>query len=132
MADFVIDTVALIKHLEDDLPPAAARAFKDAEEGRGHLYLPEIAMGEFIYTALRGKTRVSNPVVIVREIIGLLHAASYLSVSSIAPEGWDIFVGLKVRELHDRMIASEALVRKLPLVSNDPAFEDMAGLKTIW
>ncbi len=53
--DAVIDTVALVHHLNDSLPPAADKVFRQAEGGGGRLWLPEVALGEFAYLALRGR-----------------------------------------------------------------------------
>ena len=47
-------------------------------------------------------------------------------------DGLGIFTQLKVPELHDRMIAAEALARDIPLISNDPSFTSIKGLKLIW
>ncbi len=132
LTDFVLDTVALVRHLEDDLPPGADRAFSEAERGEARLFLPEIALGEFLYVALRGRIRVPNVRALMAEVVDQIRASSYLTLSSLTPEGWDGFLDLDLPELHDRMIAADALHRSLPLVTNDPAFGRVPDLKTVW
>ena len=132
LSDFVLDTVALVRHLEDDLPAAADRAFSDAERGSARLFLPEIALAEFLYVALRGRIRATNPRGLVEEVLDQVRASSYLTLSSLSADAWDAFLDLGIPELHDRLIAAEAVARGLPLVTNDPAFGAVAGLKTVW
>jgi len=130
--DFVLDPVALVRHLEDDLPAAADRAFQQAEDGKGRLFLPESALAEFIDVALRGRLRAPNPRAVVDEVVELVRASEYLVLSSLPPLAWDGFLGLEVRDLHDRMIASDALFRGLPVITNDPSVASVPGLRTVW
>ena len=132
LTDAVVDTVALVRALEDELPPAADRVFRAAEGGEARLFLPEIALAEFLYIALRGRLRVSNARAVVDEVIDQIHATGYLVLSSLSADGWDVFLDLRIPELHDRMIASDAVHRRVPLITNDPAFADVPGLGTVW
>ncbi len=132
LTDYVLDTVALVRHLEDDLPPSADRAFAEAERGDARLFLPEIALGEFVYLALRGRLRASNARGLLDEVLDQIRASTYLGVSSLSPGAWDDFLDLEIPELHDRMIAADAVHRGLPLVTNDPAFARVPRLRTVW
>lgn len=132
LTDFVLDTVGLVRHLEDNLPPAADRAFAEAERGNARLFLPQIALGEFIYIALRGRLRTSNARGLVDEVVDQIRASAYLTLSSLSAGAWDIFLDLDIPELHDRMIAADAVHRGLPLITNDPAFASIPGLRTVW
>jgi predicted nucleic acid-binding protein len=59
-------------------------------------------------------------------------SSSYITVFSRSTAAWDLFPELPIREMHDRMIAAYALARKIPLVSNDPAFGAVGRLRVIW
>lgn len=132
LTDFVIDTVALVRHLEDDLPPSADRAFRDAEAHRCRLFLPEIALAEFIYIALHGRIHAPNPRALIDEVVDQIRASEYLALSSLPPTAWDTFLQLKIAELHDRMVIADAVYRGLPLITNDPAAEAVEDLRTVW
>lgn len=128
----VIDTVALVRHLDDSLPKPAEAIFRAAESGRGPLYLPEIVLGEFAYLALRGRLKLAHPRAVVEEVVDQVRAAGYIQLSPLPAPGWSIFLDLDVPELHDRLIASDALARGIPLVSNDREFAKVPGLRLIW
>ncbi len=132
LTDAVIDTVALVRHLDDSLPKTAESIFRTAENGRGTLYLPEIALGEFTYLALRGRLGLTHPRAAVEEVIDQVRAAGYIQLSALPPAGWSVFLDLNVPELHGRLIASDALARGVPLVSNDRDLAKVSGLRLIW
>lgn len=132
MTDYVLDTVALVRHLEDTLPAAAGRAVGEAEAGKGRLWLPEIALGEFAYIALRGRLRVPDPRATLDEVLDQVRAASYIRIACLDSAAWDVFVHLTIPELHDRMVAAESLHRAVPVISSDPAFDEVPDLARIW
>jgi predicted nucleic acid-binding protein len=74
-------------------------------------------MGEFIYVAMKGRLRLANP---------------KNAVKQVPDEVWDAFLSLHIPELHDRLIAAESMARGLSLISNDPEFRKLHGLKVIW
>jgi len=132
LTDFVIDTVALVRYLEDRLPRAAQAAFRAAEAGRSRLYLPQIALGEFVYIALRGKVEGALSNATIQENVQQILGSSFLSVGGFPESAWEILLSLQIPELHDRMIAAETLSRGLALVSNDAAFDEVPGLTVVW
>ena len=132
LTEYVADTMALVRFLEDDLPPKADRVFEEAEQGRNQVILPQIALAEFVYLSLKGRIRGPGPEFTLRETIQNLLSAGHLTVAAMSPAGWEVFLDLSIREMHDRMIAAEAISRGAPLVSNDPAFDGIHGLRVIW
>jgi predicted nucleic acid-binding protein len=132
LTDAVIDTVALVRHLEDRLPDGAERVFDLAEAGESQLFIPEIALGEFVYLALRGHLKKGDPRSTVEEVLDTIRGSGYIALSSLGPSGWGRFLELDVPELHDRMIAADALSRGLPLVTNDPELFSVPGLSCVW
>lgn len=132
MKAFVTDTVGLARYLEDNLPGHALEAFGIAERGEGSVLVPQIVVGEFIYIALKGRLKLPDPKGAVKLVMEQLRGASFIKLSDFPAEGWDVFLSLDIPELHDRLIAAEALSRKAPLISNDPVFRKVQGLETIW
>ena len=132
LTGYVVDTVALVRYLEDRLPRAAQSVFRGAEAGRTRLYLPQIALAEFVYIALRGKVDQALSNAAVQETVQQVLGSSFMSVEGFPESGWEILLSLNVPELHDRLIAAESLARGFALVSNDPAFEAVPGLAVVW
>jgi predicted nucleic acid-binding protein len=132
VTDHVVDTVALARFLEDSLPPRADRVFREAEAGRLHLVLPEIALAEFLYLSLKGRIRGADPDATVQETVHNLLSSSFFTVAGMTPAAWDEFLRLPIREMHDRMIAADALARRIPLISNDSAFDAVPQLRVVW
>ena len=71
-------------------------------------------MGEFTsITPIRG-LNVPNPVSTVRLVIDQFGEYTILSISAMPIDGLGTFKQPKVPELHERMIAAEALARDTP------------------
>jgi predicted nucleic acid-binding protein len=132
LTDYLIDTVAFVRYLQDKLPAKADLAFRAAESGRSHLWLPQIALAEFVYLALRGRIRGPKPDIQVRDVFHNLTASSAFTVSSMPPDAWEVFLQTTIPEMHNRLIAAEAVSRKLSIISNDPAFDNVRGTSRIW
>lgn len=132
MTDFLVDTVAFVRYLEDRLPAKADKVFGEAEAGRAHLLLPQMALAEFIYITLRGRLKRNRPELHLRDVLHNLTASAAFTISAMPPEAWEVLLELRIPELHDRMIAAEAIARNIPVLTSDPAFRDLKGLSTIW
>jgi predicted nucleic acid-binding protein len=132
LTDVIIDTVALVHHLADSLPDKAAHLFSSAENGHSTLLLPEVALGEFVYLALKGKLGFARPRALVDEVVAVIRGSGYIQTCGLNGRAWKLFLDLPIPELHDRMIASTALARELSLVSNDTVFARVPSLDTIW
>jgi predicted nucleic acid-binding protein len=132
LTDFVLDTVALVRYLEDRLPRGAQAAFRSAEAGRSTLYLPQIALAEFVYIALKGKADEALSNASTQETVQQILGSSFISLEEFPERGWAILLNLRIPELHDRLIAAEALARDLAVVSNDSSFDDISGLTVVW
>jgi predicted nucleic acid-binding protein len=132
LTDFVLDTVALVRYLEDRLPRGAQAAFRSAEAGRSTLYLPQIALAEFVYIALKGKVDEALTNASIQETVQLILGSSFISLEEFPERGWEILLNLRIPEPHDRLIAAEALARDLAVVSNDSSFDDISGLTVVW
>ena len=69
MDPYVADAVALARYFEDSLPRAADEAFKEAERLESEIVVPEVAVGEFVYLALKGRLRADDPISVVRDLL---------------------------------------------------------------
>ncbi len=128
-SDLVTDTMALVLRLEKrKLGRKAKSAFEGAEAGKTQVIIPSMVLAEILY--LSEKKRIS---------IGLVEVANYCSqfphcqqypldfkVIQAAAEITDI------QELHDRLIAGNARLLNLSLLTNDPMIQASKFVKTVW
>ena len=131
MTEAVLDTVALVRLLEGALPPRALQLVREAEEGRGTLFLPEIVLAEFLWLVEHGRVKLRPPAG-VDEVFDELRGRAHVKRSHLSEEGWSEFRRIKGPELHDRIIAADALSRHLPVVTNDEVLEALEALRTVW
>jgi len=132
MRDYVVDTIALVSYLEDDLPLSADKAFKSAEQNKCKLLIPDIVIGEFIYISLKGRLKASNPKSFIMEVLISLDASRYVGFIGMDTEAWEEFLGLDIRELHDRMICSIALSKDAIVITNDNDIMKNGVIETVW
>lgn len=128
---YVVDTVAFVKYLQDELPPAVDKIFKAAERGEDVLFVPQIVMGEFIYLSLRNRLKVEDPIATVREVLRLMDTSGYLRMIDMDTATWEEFIELEVPELHDRMVCAIAKAKNTAVITPD---RDIAksGIEVIW
>jgi predicted nucleic acid-binding protein len=130
---YVIDTIALVKYFEDDLPARANSIFKSAEEGKAKLLVPSIVIGEFMYIALKGRLKAQDPLAAITELISDMESSSYLVSVDMGTADWKIFLELKVPELHDRMICAMSLRHSAKsIITNDLEIQKEGRTTTVW
>jgi PIN domain nuclease of toxin-antitoxin system len=81
---------------------------------------------------MKGRLRLSNPKNAVKKALDQIGVTSFILQSNFPEVGWDIYLSLNIPELHDRLIAAEAMARGLALISNDPVSGKVHGLEVIW
>lgn len=116
---YVVDTVAFVRYLQDELPTAADKIFKAAERGEEVLLVPQIVLGEFIYLSLKGRLKVEDPMATIREVLGLIEASSYFRTVDMDMASWEEFIWLEVSELHDRMVCAIARAKNASVITPD-------------
>ncbi len=130
---YIIDTVAFLAYLADKLPGEADKLFKKAEKKQIKLLLPSIALGESLYTIYKGRDIFGKSISLekVDLIFQILKNKDVIELVNLGLEGWQIFHGLKLPELHDRMIvAMFHLYKAKAIVTNDPEISEITS--SIW
>lgn len=132
MKNYIVDTMALVSYLEDNVPKSTDKIFKSAEQNKCKLLIPEIVLGEFIYISLKGRLKASNPKSFIMEVLISLSACQYIDFVGMDTEAWEEFLGLDTPELHDRMICSIALCKDAILLTNDEDIKKNGSIETMW
>ncbi len=130
MQTYVLDTVALARYFEDDLPKPADKLFHLAEEGKAKLLIPSIVLGELIYSAMKGRLKVPDLRLTIIELLQAIEVSEYLLPVDMTLAAWQKFLDLKVPELHDRMICAIALAHGATVITNDPEIREV--VQTTW
>jgi len=131
METYVLDTVALVRYFEDDLPISADRIFRLAEEGKAELLIPSIVVGEFIYSVMKGRLKVGDIHSTIIELLQTIQISEYLHHVDMTLSEWQEFLNLKIPELHDRMICAVAVAHNANVITNDHDIR-AEGIHTIW
>jgi PIN domain nuclease of toxin-antitoxin system len=131
---YVADTHTILWHLGNDprLSPAAGAILRDADEGRGWVYVSAISFVEMVYLVDRGRLDAS-----------LLERAFSLILpqgGSFSPVEIDLEIVRAVRrvpraavpDMPDRIIVATALRLGLPLISRDEKIRNAGVVRVIW
>jgi predicted nucleic acid-binding protein len=129
---YVVDTVALVRYLQNTLPGLADKIFKMAEQNKCKLIIPEIVFSEFVYISLKGRMKSDNPKSLIMEVLISLGAAKYIEFTSMDLDSWEELLNIDLPELHDRMICSIALSNNADLITNDKEIRKSKSINTIW
>ena len=127
---YVIDTHVLWWYLElpRRLSTAAAAIFRLAEVGGAVLVIPAIAIAETYFLSVK----VGRPL----PPAALLDALSHVSSVELPDLGQDQLALLarlpEIPEMHDRLIAAEALTQGAPLVTRDALLTASPQVETVW
>jgi len=132
MNQYIVDTIALARYLENKLPLKVNEIFESAEKGEAQLLITEIVIGELIYTLRKGRLAIEDISVVENQILQELETASYFNFISLDFQAWKRFLELDIPELHDRMIAA-AFVKDdhIAVLTNDEKIID-TGIACIW
>ena len=132
---FTADAVAVLAYLADKLPHKSNDIFKQAENELVRIQVPEIAVGEVIYTILKGKEvfGVSVPVKKLLAFLDVLEASKNMSIVNLSITGWRKVIKIDLPDLHDRMIVATHLTTdSQALVTDDDKIGKLNGVEVIW
>lgn len=130
---YIIDAVAFLAYLADNLPKKADLIFKQAEKNETKLLLPSIALGETLYTIYKGKEIFGKNISLnkIEFIFQILQDKDIIELINLNLEAWRIFYGLNIPELHDRMIIASYFCFKVTgIVTNDSEIAEQ--VPTVW
>jgi len=132
---FTADAVAVLAYLADKLPHKSNDIFKQAENELVRIQVPEIAVGEVIYTILKGKEvfGVSVPVKKILAFLDVLEASKNMSIVNLSITGWRKVIEIDLPDLHDRMIVATHLTTdSQALLTGDDKIGELKGVEVIW
>jgi PIN domain nuclease of toxin-antitoxin system len=127
---YVVDTHAFYWYLQNPgkLSPAADAVFRLAEAGGATMVVPAIVVAELFYVAKKHNHNLS----LSRLLDDIDETAGYV-LSPLAREQLAELDELhEVSEMHDRLIAAEALARAAIVVSRDPILAACSSVTTVW
>ena len=127
---FVVDTNALWWYISrsDRLSPAAAAIFELAQIGRAVLIVPAIAVAELYYVSQK-MGRPYTPA----DLMNALAAVQGIYLSDLGRTQLELLGRLpEIPEMHDRLIAAEAVALGVPVVTRDPVIAASPQVQSIW
>lgn len=127
---FVVDTNALWWYISrsDKLSPAAEAIFELALAGRAVLIVPAIALAELYYVSVK-MGRSYTPA----DLMNAMEAVRGIRLSDLGRTQLELLDRLpEIPEMHDRLIAAEALALGVPVVTRDPVIAASPQVQSIW
>lgn len=132
MATYMVDAVALLRYLVDELPNAADEVFSRAEQGIDVLQTPDVQVAEALYQVANGGVVAGiklqgDP----RETLRQLVTNGPVEVTSIGEHELAVFASeIDLYTMHDGLLASAHRVQNTKaVVTND---EFLSGEETVW
>ena len=128
-SEFVTDTMGLVLRIERrKLGPIAKSVFDSVESGNTMVYVPALVFAEILYLSERQRIGLSLHGVsdYLKQFPNCKAYPMDFAVIQSAAQITDI------PELHDRLIAGTARFLNLDLITNDPAIQTSAFVRTVW
>jgi len=129
MATYIADTHALYWYLQmpTKLGPGADAVFRLAEIGDADIVVPAIVVAEIYYlTKKRGQSLL--PYILLKD----LDKATGFVFSELGRGQLIGLENLNIEEMHDRLIAAEALTRTATVITKDRDLQQSNDVNTVW
>ncbi|MDP1808010.1 MAG: PIN domain-containing protein [Actinomycetota bacterium] len=126
---YVADTHALYWYLQNParLSAAADAVFRLAEVGGALIIIPAIVVAELYYVAKKQNHDLS-----IAGLLSDIDAAPGFMLSELGQAQLELLEAVDIDEMHDRLIAAEALARKAAVVTKDQTLRNSQLIDTIW
>ncbi len=128
--DYLVDTVALVRHIRGGrrLGRQVRKILREADQGHHTIAISGITLMEILYLSEHRRIPIDLG------ILGNLLAQS--GNYAVVPVGYEVVRAAAaiddVPELHDRMIAGTAAWLGIPILTSDPAMMASQHVHTIW
>jgi len=128
---YIVDTHALYWYISQatQLTPAADAVFRLAEAGGARILVPAIVVAEIYFLTLKR----GQPLLPSRLLHDMDNAPGWFELSELGRAQLEALERLAdIPELHDRLIAAEALVFGAPVITADSLLHQAKSIKAIW
>jgi len=128
--DYLVDTVALVRHLRGDrrLGRQARKILREADQGHYTIGISGVTLMEVLY--LSEHRRIPIDLGTLDNL--LAQSGNY----AVVPVGYEVVRAASgiddVPELHDRLIAGTAAWLGIPILTNDPIMIASQYVQTVW
>ena len=124
---FVADTHAWVYYLLDRLPRKANEIFKSVEDFEDIMLVPAIALSECVHLVETNRIKVGY-----RGLFSRFEDANNFVVVPLDFEIVKMLPGIKLSELHDRIIVATAKSLNAVLITKDKEIAKSGLVKTAW
>ena len=127
---FVLDTNALWWYLKSPnrLSVAAGEVFRMAESGNATAIVPALVVAELHFLSIR-----ANDPVPAKTLLEILASGEWARFNPLGRAQLEFLGHLSdIPEMHDKLIAAEAIIENAPLVTSDRILRASPSVVTIW
>jgi predicted nucleic acid-binding protein len=123
----VTDTHPFLWYMHGTLPEKVDNIFKSAEKGESTLSIPTIVLAECLYLVKNGKIDLD-----FNELLKRIEMGRNFIPTSFNFQLMQILPGIRISELHDRIIVATAKILNARLITKDREIRKAAIVEVIW